>query len=460
MDMGTNTAGRFQNVVFSLRHTGELWTHFPGNISKPFATNVVYADGSEDFAIYVTAGGKFYCESNAGLCPPRDAGFPASFVEVASANAEGLVFRLATGALYYRGTSGEWTTDEDARAVGRLGGSLYRLRSDGTVERDGEEFARAETLLVTNDAVLADGAEIARREDPDTPGNVRRMSAPKREPAKDGSAAIRVERQPFFRSPVLFTKEIDVAVDESGCADGELPSARGCVRICQGPLSNDGRRCLEAMPAHAELVDGRFAVCSFGFVAADDDTCVCDKVLSMDGQACKTGCGEHEEPAGGQCMCMSGYALDENTNSCVEIGGPACERVVIEGAQTKCLQTSVCPAGLKLSPDGYTCVSDCERWAEDASTGELRCVDECPGWWYSEDGGFCKEEKWRKSTAIAVPVALVVVVLAVILTIVLVRRKRSVAGKDSEVSAGEPEVAKDAGNEQKMSPMRAAAVVQ
>ena len=55
---------------------------------------------------------------------------------------------------------------------------------------------------------------------------------------------------------------------------------------------------------------------------------------------------------------------------------------------------------------------------------ELRCVEKCPEWWYSSEPGLCREEKWRKSTAISVPIAVVVVAAAVILAVLMVRRKK------------------------------------
>ena len=73
--------------------------------------------------------------------------------------------------------------------------------------------------------------------------------------------------------------------------------------------------------------------------------------------------------------------------------------------------------------DEFLCVAECARWVKDADTSELKCVNECPGWWYSSDGGLCKEEVWRKNTAIAVPIAAAVVIAAVIVAVILVKRR-------------------------------------
>ena len=89
-----------------------------------------------------------------------------------------------------------------------------------------------------------------------------------------------------------------------------------------------------------------------------------------------------------------------------------------------CLAKEICTGKLKLSrEDGQLCVTSCDLWTEDAQSGELHCADSCPDWWYSSDDGLCKEEKWRKSTAIAVPVVVVVILAGVILAIVMVRKK-------------------------------------
>ena len=50
-------------------------------------------------------------------------------------------------------------------------------------------------------------------------------------------------------------------------------------------------------------------------------------------------------------------------------------------------------------------------------------MDKCPDWWYNSDSGLCKEEIWRKSTAIAVPIAAAAVIAAVIVAVILVKRR-------------------------------------
>ena len=88
----------------------------------------------------------------------------------------------------------------------------------------------------------------------------------------------------------------------------------------------------------------------------------------------------------------------------------------------KCISDEVCKGDLKLADDGfgYTCVSTCstEKFEEDKDTAELRCVEDCSHWWYRAEDGLCKEQKWRKNTAIAVPIVVVVAIIAVVVAFV------------------------------------------
>ena len=72
-------------------------------------------------------------------------------------------------------------------------------------------------------------------------------------------------------------------------------------------------------------------------------------------------------------------------------------------------------------------------------TGELHCVDECADWWYrANDYGLCEEQKWRKNTAIAVPIVVVLVLVIAVVVIVLVRKASKKAEKTEK---GKPEAA-------------------
>ena len=120
-------------------------------------------------------------------------------------------------------------------------------------------------------------------------------------------------------------------------------------------------------------------------------------------------------------MCDAEHVLHEDGTHCVE--KTDCRRVIEKEGTLICVTAETCPEGTKLSTDGQTCVTSCDTWTEDAQSGELHCVEACPGWWYSSEDGLCVEEKWRKSTAITVPVVVVVILAGIIITIVIVRKK-------------------------------------
>ena len=139
-----------------------------------------------------------------------------------------------------------------------------------------------------------------------------------------------------------------------------------------------------------------------------------------------TPCGQNEVSEAEECVCAPGYLASTTAEqSCVLPGDEGCKRVSNDGGR-HCLSVDTCTGDLKLDLDDKDlCVSDCEHWTKDANTGELRCVEECPGWWYSKSDGLCKEEKWRKSTAISVPiVAVVIVLVAVILAVFIVKWRK------------------------------------
>lgn len=66
----------------------------------------------------------------------------------------------------------------------------------------------------------------------------------------------------------------------------------------------------------------------------------------------------------------------------------------------------------KLDYDGMTCVAKCPDDKYEDDNAEHKCVKKCQKWWYKPNSdGLCKEEVWRKNTAIAVPAALVGIVI-------------------------------------------------
>ena len=146
------------------------------------------------------------------------------------------------------------------------------------------------------------------------------------------------------------------------------------------------------------------------------------RVLSLTEEQCLESCGENEAPNNEKvCVCDSESIIHEDGTRCVRKSD--CPRATEKDEVIVCLASETCPEGTKLSTDEQLCVTECDLWTEDAPTGELRCTDSCPGWWYSSDGGLCVEEKWRKSTAIAVPVVVVVILAGIVLGIIIIRKK-------------------------------------
>ena len=138
----------------------------------------------------------------------------------------------------------------------------------------------------------------------------------------------------------------------------------------------------------------------------EEGTCVfaCPGFVSEDGQRCYSKLLAHMKPSGRTAACdgESGFVLADDKYSCK------------------------CKDGYQLNSVGNACVVECALWVKESD--ELRCVDECPHWWYTAEDGLCKEEAWRKDTAIAVPVVVVVLIIAVVVAIVIVKKK---GAKDS-----------------------------
>ena len=93
---------------------------------------------------------------------------------------------------------------------------------------------------------------------------------------------------------------------------------------------------------------------------------------------------------------------------------------------------NACP---DISSAGDECVVECALWVKESD--ELRCVDECPHWWYTAEDGLCKEEAWRKDTAIAVPIVVVVLAVAAVVALLVIRKRKSAkdVGKATEMEA-------------------------
>ena len=78
-------------------------------------SDVAYADGAENFAVYVMRNGTFRCSGAAQLCPTAD--LQGLVHRVVQANAEGITIQFMNGSLYYR-YKGEWRVDNEAAQAG------------------------------------------------------------------------------------------------------------------------------------------------------------------------------------------------------------------------------------------------------------------------------------------------------------------------------------------------------
>lgn len=164
--------------------------------------------------------------------------------------------------------------------------------------------------------------------------------------------------------------------------------------------------------------DGRIAECANGYRLAESGyACECDNIQSLGEISCVKSCGRHEVEKDKVCVCDSGYDLDAEKMACV--ASATCARYVIEDEERICVEAGVCSGDLKLAiGSADLCVRDCAKWVQEGD--ELRCVEDCAHWWDRAEDGLCKEQKWRRTTAIVVPVVMgVLVIIGVVLGVML-----------------------------------------
>ena len=58
---------------------------------------------------------------------------------------------------------------------------------------------------------------------------------------------------------------------------------------------------------------------------------------------------------------------------------------------------TTCALGGPKRAENGGCVEACDFWVADGASGEFQCVDGCPHWWYTEKGGFCRDDAWKKA---------------------------------------------------------------
>lgn len=109
--------GQYSGGVFILDGYGSLsiLTYDGAVGTHQVMSDVAYADGAENFAVYVMRNGTFSCSSETQLCPTAD--LQGLVHRVVQANAEGITIQFLNGSLYYR-YKGEWRVDNEAAQAG------------------------------------------------------------------------------------------------------------------------------------------------------------------------------------------------------------------------------------------------------------------------------------------------------------------------------------------------------
>lgn len=117
-------------------------------------SDVAYADGAENFAVYIKRDGTFTC-TNERLCPRTK--MNGIVHNVSSANAYGITFQLRNGSLYYQDPQTNlWITDDEAAQAGVVNGHLYRLMRTGTLFKNGIiEDDNVEYIIITDTEIIS-----------------------------------------------------------------------------------------------------------------------------------------------------------------------------------------------------------------------------------------------------------------------------------------------------------------
>lgn len=208
-----------------------------------------------------------------------------------------------------------------------------------------------------------------------------------------------------------------------------------CVAAC--PLDHPAHKAGDRICKTCKAINGEKSTKIYWEVDTCVDKCSEGNTIQIAADVCLPKClGNNERVVDGKCVCTADAALSGTVCVIPDPESKDCKRRVdIDGVMT-CIKNDRCndyKRGYKLEDDNsYTCVASCEseKYEEDENTMELRCVDDCAHWWYrTEDDGRCKEQKWKKNTAIAVPV---VVIIIIIVAVVFVAVKKCGKEKHSE----------------------------
>lgn len=152
---------------------------------------------------------------------------------------------------------------------------------------------------------------------------------------------------------------------------------------------------------------------------------------------CVPACAQNETSFNHHCGCADGFALSADRVRCVSKTAEDCPRTLdmddrVPRGETCVLNATCDPATYKLSLDEKKCVTTCALWFEDKDSHELRCVSECPDWWYTEHDGFCENDEWKLDVAVSVPV--VIVIAAAILAGVFIAKHKKRPGKWQDIT--------------------------
>lgn len=169
-----------------------------------------------------------------------------------------------------------------------------------------------------------------------------------------------------------------------------------------------------------------------------------NRLTSLLYTSCSQSCAENETPINNHCECSADYALSANRTFCVSKSSSDCLRTLdmndrVPRGETCIFNTTCNPEKYKLSLDGKKCVTSCKLWVEndedddDEAPRELRCVEECPDWWFSEEDGLCVNNEWKLDLAISVPVIIVIVATIVCATL-YVTKHRARPGKWQDIT--------------------------
>lgn len=169
------------------------------------------------------------------------------------------------------------------------------------------------------------------------------------------------------------------------CQEGKYWTGSVCSGSCSGEMKAPltGNVCVKRCGAYQVYDEIKTkCVCKEGFSSASGecelgqgqtwkdhvDACAAEAgVVSLDGTACVTFCGENEKAVDGVCVCKESSVVSADGDKCVL--RRECKRTLVSSGVEACTGEDQCPKGLKLGINGHECVSECALWTL-GQTGE------------------------------------------------------------------------------------------